>query len=49
MTYKKVIVVPVDQLKIDDFWHIREILVVELSVDLLPTFLQLCDSNFLNF
>ena len=48
MTCKRVIVVSIDQLKTDDFWHIKHPLVVEHPVKLFSAFFQLCGSNFLS-
>ena len=47
MFIKWIIVVLADKLKIDNFWHIRNLLVLEHSVNLLPSFLQLSGSDFL--
>ena len=36
-------------LEADDFWYIKDLLMVKYSVNLLPAFLQLCGSDFLSF
>ena len=48
MPHKWIIVVLVDDLEINNFWHIRKALVVEHPVDLLQSFLQLCGFDFLS-
>ena len=40
---------PVDQLEIEDFWYIKEPLIVKHSINLLPVFLSLCGSDFFDF
>ena len=49
MPYKYIIVMLADMLKINNFWYIREPLVVEHPINLFSAFLQLYGSNFLGF